>query len=67
MTGTGPVAGPARLPGVTLLRPDEQVLEVMLAGWADQQAARGLGGETVAGRRGRVRAFIDHAEPDIAG
>src|SRR5271169_760381 len=59
---TGQVSGHAVLvAGVVLLRPEEQVLEVMLAGWAGQQAARGLGGETISGRRGRVRAFAEHA------
>ena len=59
---TGQVSGHAVLvAGVALLRPEEQVLEAMLAGWAGQQAARGLGGETISGRRGRVRSFADHA------
>jgi len=50
---TGQVSGHAVLvAGVALLRPEEQVLEAMLAGWAGQQAARGLGGETISGRRG---------------
>ncbi len=64
MTGGGPVPGTGHavlVPGVALLRPEEQVLEAMLAGWAGQQAARGLGGETISGRQGRIRSFADHA------
>ncbi len=58
----GQVSGHAVLvAGVALLRPEEQVLEAMLAGWAGQQAARGLGGETISGRQGRIRSFTDHA------
>ena len=53
---TGQVSGHAVLvAGVALLRPEEQVLEAMLAGWAGQQAARGLGGETISGRSGFIR------------
>jgi integrase/recombinase XerC len=64
VTGGGPVSGQGRavlVAGVALLRPEEQVLEAMLAGWAGQQAARGLGGETISGRQGRIRSFTDHA------
>jgi hypothetical protein len=62
VTGGSPEQGHAALvPGVALLRPEEQVLEAMLTGWAGQQAARGLSGGTISGRQGRIRAFTDHA------
>ena len=64
VTGGSPVPGTGHavlVPGVALLRPEEQVLEAMLAGWAGQQAARGLGGETISGRQGRIRSFTEHA------
>jgi integrase/recombinase XerC len=64
VTGSGPDQGracAALVRGVALLHPEEQVLEAMLAGWDSQQAARGLSGDTIAGRRGRVRAFTEHA------
>jgi hypothetical protein len=51
----------ALVPGVALLRPEEQVMEAMLAGWAGQQGARGLSGETISGRQGRIRSFTEHA------
>ena len=49
----GPAAGAARLElvaGVALLRPDEQVFDAMLAGWASQQLARNLGFGTIENR-----------------
>jgi hypothetical protein len=53
------------VPGVTLLRADEQVSEAMLDGWADQQLVRNLARETIMGRAAAVRAFAAHvnAEP----
>ena len=60
----GPAAGAARLElaaGVALLRPDEQVFDAMLAGWASQQLARNLGFGTIENRRRAVRAFAAHA------
>ena len=59
-----PFPGSARLElvaGVALLRPDEQVFDAMLAGWASQQAARNLGFGTVEKAAGTVRAFAAHA------
>jgi len=60
----GPAAGAARLElvaGVSLLRPDEQVFDAMLAGWASQQLARNLGFATIENRQRVVRAFAAHA------
>jgi integrase/recombinase XerC len=60
----GPAAGAARLElvaGVALLRPDEQVFDAMLAGWASQQLARNLGFGTIENRQRAVRAFAAHA------
>jgi hypothetical protein len=59
----GQVPGAAALrlvPGVTLLRAGEQVFGAMLDGWADQQLARNLAAETIAGRAAAVRAFAAH-------
>ncbi len=49
------------VPGVSLLRADEQVFTAMLDGWADQQLARNLAAETIAKRAAAVRAFAAHA------
>jgi integrase/recombinase XerC len=43
--------------GVSLLRPEEQVFEAMLAGFANQQLARNLARSTVEGRENTVKAF----------
>ncbi|MFR9774036.1 tyrosine-type recombinase/integrase [Nocardia sp. SC052] len=56
----GSVPGAARLhlvDGVSLLRPEEQVFEAMLAGFANQQLARNLAHTTVEGREKTVKAF----------
>lgn len=56
----GSVPGGARLhlvDGVSLLRPEEQVFEAMLAGFANQQLARNLARTTVEGRENTVKAF----------
>lgn len=56
----GSVPGAARLylvDGVSLLRPEEQVFEAMLAGFANQQLARNLARTTVEGRENTVKAF----------
>lgn len=56
----GSVPDAARLhlvDGVSLLRPEEQVFEAMLAGFANQQLARNLARTTVDGRENTVRAF----------
>jgi len=45
-----------------LLRPEEQVFELMLGGWRNQQLARNLALTTIAGRERRVRAFAGHAD-----
>ena len=46
---------------MALLRPDEQVFDAMLAGWASQQLARNLGFATIENRQRAVRAFAAHA------
>lgn len=51
----------ARLDGVALLRPDEQVFEAMLEGWRNQGLARNLARTTVQARERQVRAFQAHA------
>jgi integrase/recombinase XerC len=48
--------------GVTLLHPQERVLEAMLDGWRNQQLARNLAVSTVDKRESRLRAFLVHAE-----
>jgi integrase len=48
--------------GVSLLRPEEQVLAAMLEGWGNQQTARNLAFGTVEARARTVRAFAAHAE-----
>lgn len=56
----GPGSAPRSLVGAgaaALLRPDEQVFAGMLAGWRDQQLARGLSESTIAPRLGIVRRF----------
>jgi len=58
------VAGAAHLvvvSGAPLLRPDAQVFEAMLEGWANQQMARNLGVATIRARAELVRRFADHA------
>jgi len=62
LNGRAPGAAAVRLvPGVSLLRADEQVFTAMLDGWADQQLARNLAASTVAKRAAAVRAFASHA------
>jgi integrase/recombinase XerC len=48
--------------GAVLLRPREQVVEAMLAGWRDQQLARNLATSTIQGRLKAVGAFMSHAD-----
>ncbi|MGW0821908.1 hypothetical protein [Streptomyces sp. NPDC002845] len=43
--------------GVALLRPEEQVFDAMLEGFANQQLARNLARSTVEGRENVVKAF----------
>ncbi len=45
-------------PAVTLLHPEEQVLEAMLAGWATQQRSRLLAPATIEPRVKTVRRFL---------
>jgi integrase/recombinase XerC len=47
--------------GVSLLRPDQQVFDAMLAGWLAQQVARNLSLGTIEGRERTVKAFVTHA------
>jgi integrase/recombinase XerC len=46
--------------GVSLLRPDVQLFEAMLEGWARQQASRQLGRATIASSAALVRRFQAH-------
>ena len=46
--------------GVIPLRPHEHVFEAMPTGWRNQQLARRLAFDTVAGRERAVRAFCEH-------
>jgi integrase/recombinase XerC len=46
--------------GVSLLWPEEQVFEAMLAGFANQQLARNLARSTVEGRENTVKAFANY-------
>lgn len=46
--------------GVALLRPEEQVFEMMIDGWRNQQLARNLALSTIEKRAGRLRAFAEH-------
>jgi integrase/recombinase XerC len=57
------VAGLASLhlvDGVSLLRPEEQVLDAMMDGWRQQQLARNLARSTIESRKNQVRAFVEH-------
>jgi integrase/recombinase XerC len=63
--GRAPGAAVLQLvPGVRLLRPDEQVFTAMLDGWADQQLARNLAASTIEKRASAVRAFAAHANAE---
>ena len=60
----GPAAEAPRLDlvaGVSLLRPEEQVFDAMLAGWTSQQLARNLRFGTIENRQRAVQAFAAHA------
>ena len=43
-----------------VLRPDEQVLQLMLDGWRNQQLSRNLQFATIDQRLGMVQRFINH-------
>lgn len=65
MQDRGDVPGAAGLvlaDGVSLLRPEEQMFEAMLEGFANQQLARNLAFPTVQNRTHQLRAFARHAE-----
>ena len=47
-----------------LLRPEEQVLQLMLDGWRNQQLARGLQFATIDQRIRHVQRFIDHVNEE---
>jgi site-specific recombinase XerD len=67
MRAEGHAPGAAALqlvPGVRLLRPDEQVFTAMVEGWASQQLARNLAPGTIAKREQAVRAFAAHADAE---
>ena len=53
------------VPSLPVLRPEEQVLQLMLDGWRDQQLSRNLQFNTIEQRLRLVQRFIDHvnAEP----
>src|SRR4030088_847767 len=55
-------AGLQLVDGVTLLRPEEQVLAAMQDGWRAQQLARNLAFATIDSRIAAVRAFTLHAD-----
>ena len=60
--GRGDLAGAARLElisGVVQLRPEDAMVEAMLAGWHAQQAARGLQQRTIAPRERLMRRFLE--------
>jgi hypothetical protein len=55
------LAGAAHLElvsGVVQLRPEDAMVEAMLAGWRAQQAARGLRAKTIEARERLVRRFL---------
>ena len=59
--GRGDLAGAARLElisGVVQLRPEDAMVEAMLAGWRAQQAARGLRERTIVPRERLMRRFL---------
>ena len=47
-----------------ILRPDEQVLQMMLNGWQNQQLSRNLQFATIEQRLRHVQRFIDHVNED---
>ena len=47
-----------------VLRPDEQVLQLMLDGWRNQQLSRNLQFATIEQRLRHVQRFIDHVNED---
>ena len=53
------------VPSLPVLRPAEQVLQLMLDGWRDQQLSRNLQFNTIEQRLRLVQRFVDHvnAEP----
>jgi integrase/recombinase XerC len=60
--GRGDLAGAARLElvsGVVQLRPEDAMVEAMLAGWHAQQAARGLQQRTIMPRERLMRRFLE--------
>lgn len=63
VTGRGELAGAAHLvvvSGASLLRPDVQLFEAMLEGWARQQASRQLSSATIESSAMLVRRFQAH-------
>jgi hypothetical protein len=47
-----------------VLRPDDQVLRMMLDGWRNQQLSRNLQFATIEQRLRHVQRFIDHVNED---
>src|SRR5215472_18750132 len=52
------------VPSMPVLRPDEQVLQMMLDGWRNQQLSRNLQFATIDQRLRCVRRFLDHVNED---
>jgi hypothetical protein len=52
------------VPSLPMLRPDEQVLRLMLEGWRNQQLSRNLRFATVEQRLRCVQRFLDHVNED---
>ena len=50
-----------KVPGVRALRPEEQAVEDMLAGWRSQQLSRALSLGTIEARERLVRRFLAHS------
>jgi hypothetical protein len=47
-----------------VVRPDEQVLKLMLDGWRNQQMSRNLRFATIDQRLRSVQRFLDHVNED---
>lgn len=52
------------VPSLPILRPNEQVLQMMLDGWRNQQLSRNLQFATIEQRLRHVRRFVEHVNAD---
>ncbi|WP_197513161.1 phage integrase N-terminal SAM-like domain-containing protein [Tessaracoccus coleopterorum] len=52
------------VPSLPVLRPEEQVLQLMLDGWRNQQLSRNLQFATIEQRLRCVRRFVEHMNED---